>query len=93
MKVIKLNNRFVQLPRRGRNTRIILHALHADEQLCKASAKGRIIIKCSVFDFFSYLAFDTDLIENAPYLTFTTGQNGIYIYSFTYPMTYDIALC
>ena len=32
------------------DTRIILHALHADEQFGKSSVKGRIIIKCSDTD-------------------------------------------
>jgi hypothetical protein len=32
------------------DTRIILHALHADEQFGKSSVKGRIIIKCSDAD-------------------------------------------
>ena len=32
------------------DTRIILHALHADEQFGMSSVKGRIIIKCSDTD-------------------------------------------
>ena len=32
------------------DTRIILHALHADEQFGKCSVKGRINIKCSDTD-------------------------------------------
>ena len=32
------------------DTRIILHALHADEQFGKGSVKGRITIKCSDTD-------------------------------------------
>jgi hypothetical protein len=35
------------------DTRIILHALHANEQLGKSSVKGRIIIKCSDTDVLS----------------------------------------
>ena len=35
-------------------------------------------ITLSFMWFFSYLTFNPDLIENASYLTFTTGQNGIY---------------